>query len=251
MYEQIEQLWTEDAMGYDNLVKRQLANVKDVRHWQTELKAVLGDKSSLNVLDVGCGPGFFTIMLSRLGHHVISIDGAEGMVKCAGRNFAAEGIDVNLYCGDAVALNKEKQNSLDAIVSRDVVWTLYDPRKAYERWMEVLKPGGLVVVYDGNYRRDVHSYKTSIWKAMSNIVIFFTEWRIPKKAEHHDKDIFTELPSVTVERPAMDRDILEQLGYEIVTIEDDSYRNSFKKMEYWKYGYQGKKFKIVARKPKL
>nr|WP_269851744.1 class I SAM-dependent methyltransferase [Methanosarcina horonobensis] len=41
---------------------------------------MLGEEP-LNVLDVGCGPGFFTIMLARLKHNVTSVDGAEGMVE--------------------------------------------------------------------------------------------------------------------------------------------------------------------------
>nr|WP_269851743.1 methyltransferase domain-containing protein [Methanosarcina horonobensis] len=46
-----------------------------------------------------------------------------------------------MYKGDAVLLDKEKENSFDAIVSRDVVWTLYDPEKAFMRWKNLLKPG--------------------------------------------------------------------------------------------------------------
>ncbi len=248
MFEQVETAWSQDSSGYDILVQKQLNNRKDVNHWQAELKRVLDGKKNLNVLDAGCGPGFFSIMLARLGHQVTSVDGAEGMVQCAARNLSSEGFKAKLYCGDAVALDREEDNSFDAIVSRDVIWTLYDPEKAYKRWLEVLKPGGILVVYDGNYRRDVRSLKIVLWKGLAAILTFLTEGRPPKKTTHAQEDVFGKLPAVTTERPLMDQTILEKLGYEVLTVEGDDYRNSFKHLEHWKYGYQGKRFKIIARK---
>ena len=114
---------------------------------------------SNHVLDVGCGPGFFTIMLARLKHNVTSVDGAEGMVERARINIKKEALNTKIYKGDAVLLDKEKEASLDAIVSRDVVWTLYDPEKAFIRWKNLLKTDGKIVIYDGDYRRDQSSLR--------------------------------------------------------------------------------------------
>ena len=37
------------------------------------------------------------------------------------------------------------------LVSRDLVWNLEQPVRAYSEWLRVLKPGGRVFVSDGNY----------------------------------------------------------------------------------------------------
>jgi SAM-dependent methyltransferase len=249
MFEEIEARWSEGAEGYNDIVREQLANKRDVAHWLKELHACLGDKERQKVLDVGCGPGFFSIMLARLGHEVTSIDGAEGMVACARQNFAAEGKKINLYLGDAVTLEREKNCSLDAIVSRDVVWTLYDPEKAFARWHEVLKPGGKVIIFDGNYRRGICSLKLSAWQILSIILVFITEKRVWGKGSRDGDAAMSQLPLPKVERPAKDEELLRKTGYSIIRVAPDVYRNSFRRLEYWKYGYQGKKFVVIAQKP--
>lgn len=248
MFREIEDAWTYDAGGYDELVKEQLSNKKDVTHWLNELRHVLGDEEK-DVLDVGCGPGFFSIMLSRLGHRVKAIDGAEGMVRCAAGNFAAEGRDIPVMEEDAVLLPEEKEESYDVIISRDVVWTLYDPAAAFARWREVLKPGGMVVIYDGNYRSDVSGVKIKAWQALSWVLSVITERKIPDyKAHHSEDDVFDRLPMVSSERPEKDMELLRGAGFKKIRITNDRYRNSPSRMEYWKYGYQGKKFRVIAWK---
>ncbi len=40
----------------------------------------------------------------------------------------------------------------DAVVCRNLLWTLPDPALALQRWQQVLKPGGKLVVSDGIWR---------------------------------------------------------------------------------------------------
>ena len=35
----------------------------------------------LRILDAGCGPRFFSVLLSKAGHHVTGIDGLEGCLR--------------------------------------------------------------------------------------------------------------------------------------------------------------------------
>ena len=248
MFEEIESAWTADSAGYDESVKAQLKNQRDLRHWSEELQLLLGAQP-LRILDVGCGPGFFSIVLSRLGHFVKAIDGAEGMVEHANANFRTEGCSVTAHLEDAVTLPDEEAESYDVIISRDVVWTLYDPAAAFQRWKEVLKPGGRVIIYDGNYRRDRKDLKTRGWMAFSQLLTVVTERKLPRYKEHSDDTgAFGRLPLVRQERPGADRRLLKKAGYRQVTITNDYYRNSFTRLEYLKYGYQGRKFREVAWK---
>ena len=56
------------------------------------------------VLDVGCGTGEHTIMLTRLGYDVLGIDFAPLAVEQARRNAEAEGVDARLEVADAMNL---------------------------------------------------------------------------------------------------------------------------------------------------
>ena len=56
------------------------------------------------VLDVGCGTGEHTIMLTRLGYDVLGIDFAPQAVEQARRNAEAKGVDARLEVADAMNL---------------------------------------------------------------------------------------------------------------------------------------------------
>ena len=171
------------------------------------------------------------------------------MVEHARANFRAEGCQAEACVEDAVTLPDEEEGSYDVIISRDVVWTLYDPEAAFRRWKEVLKPDGRVIIYDGNYRRDRNDVKTKAWKKFSAALTVITERRIPEKRAHANKDgVFGQLPLARQERPGADRRMLRKAGFRQVTVSDDTYRNSFTRLEYLKYGYQGRKFRVIAWK---
>jgi 2-polyprenyl-3-methyl-5-hydroxy-6-metoxy-1,4-benzoquinol methylase len=135
MFEEIESAWTADSAGYDDAVKKQLKNKRDLQHWSKELQLILGAKP-LHVLDVGCGPGFFSIMLGRLGHHVKAIDGSIGMVEHARANFQAEGCSAKAEVEDAVTLPDEENESYIAVEDEAVLEAVYAIFK--ERYQDIL-----------------------------------------------------------------------------------------------------------------
>jgi SAM-dependent methyltransferase len=246
LFEKVEWAWSQDSGGYDELIQKQLRRWRDVDHWQGELRSVLGPDCR-EVLDVGCGPGFFSVLLLGLGYTVQSLDGAEGMVERARKNIAAAGFEPRLSLGDAVKLDRYQPGSLDAIVSRDVVWTLYDPEYAFSRWRELLREGGKVVIYDGNYRYDHSSLKYRLGKGISTIVKFCTEGgKALARRYHTNSNGFEELPMIQYPRPERDLELLQKAGYSQVEVKPDQFRNSPLHLDFWKYGYQGKRFRIVA-----
>lgn len=59
------------------------------------------------VLDVGCGTGEHTILLTRLGYDVLGVDAAPTAVEQARENAAGSGVDARFEVADAMSLGDE------------------------------------------------------------------------------------------------------------------------------------------------
>lgn len=247
MFENIASQWTLDSGSYDDLTWKQLKNKRQVRHWKQILNTYLGS-SPLRILEAGCGPGFLSILLSEMGHSVKSVDGSTGMISQVQKNMEILGLHAEIALEDAVALQEEALESFDVIISRDVVWTLYDPEKAMSRWHEVLKPGGKLLYFDGNFQETEPTIKTRLWMALADLLILITERRIYTKEAKGTEGVFLSLPLCRCKRPEADRKILKNAGFRKIRIRDDKWRNSPWSLEFWKYGYQGRKFLVLAQK---
>lgn len=147
----IEVYWSITASRFSKMIQRDLKSNHKYVWLQTILKNA-PKKTGMDVLDVGAGPGFFSIILSGAGNRVTGIDCSGEMLKEARANADAEGVNPLFLKMDSHTLGFP-DNSFDLVVSRDVTWTLYDPAKAYGEWKRVLRPGGRILVFDANYGR--------------------------------------------------------------------------------------------------
>ena len=116
----------------------------------------------VKVLDVGCGAGFFTILLAKAGYHVTGIDLTQEMIVKAQElirlNGPFEG-NAEVTVMDAEQLSFEDE-TFDAIVTRNLTWTLPHPVEAYQEWYRVLKKGGVLLNFDAEYAKNAHSLFT-------------------------------------------------------------------------------------------
>ena len=101
-------------------------------------------------MDIGCGPGFFTILLSQARHEVIGIDGSQDMLREAQAKAQVCSVAPAFFQMDA---HKPEfpENSFDLIVSRNVTHILQEHRLAYGEWLRLLRPGGRLLIFDANW----------------------------------------------------------------------------------------------------
>lgn len=179
--EYITGYWQKRSAGFANLRKAELHSEKQLL-WQQEITRHLPQNRRLNILDIGCGAGFFGILLGQK-HRVTGIDLTPEMIEAARALAAAERSNAEFMVMDAEALDFADA-SFDAIISRNVMWNLPHPEIAYREWLRVLKPGGLLLNYDAEYARAHHSQKLpaktpmrilrrSFW---TNAITFTTCW---------------------------------------------------------------------------
>lgn len=152
--EDIKDYWTLRAEGYSCSILEDLEKGKVERHLSV-IKKYTGDGKPLDVLDIGTGPGFFPILMGREGHNVTAVDYTEAMLEMARSNSEKFGVNGTFLRMDAQDLDFPDE-SFDLILSRNLIWDLERPRKAYEEWLRVLRPGGRMIILDGNFYLHLH-----------------------------------------------------------------------------------------------
>ena len=116
--------------------------------WWEIFEKALERPEPCRILDVGTGTGFLARGLAAAGHRLIGIDISPGMIALARRNVAGSGTFVDLLVADAEDPPFAPE-SFDAIVSRNLLWTLCRPEVTLRRWHRILRPGGRIVLSDG------------------------------------------------------------------------------------------------------
>jgi SAM-dependent methyltransferase len=98
------------------------------------------------VLDIGCGTGEHTIMLTRLGYDVLGIDFAPHAVEQARANAAEQGVDARFEVADAMNLGPEPgyQTIVDSALFH--IFDDADRARYVSSLHTALRPGGVVHV---------------------------------------------------------------------------------------------------------
>lgn len=101
----------------------------------------------LRVLDVGCGTGYTTAGILRLGSvcEAVGIDQNHKQLQRAARNLSMEKSRLALSRGDVENL-PFRDNSFDSVVSVGAVEYFPEPERALKGMARVVKPRGRVVV---------------------------------------------------------------------------------------------------------
>lgn len=180
----------------------------------------LGAKPGMLALDAGCGPGIFSIVLARLGCRVTGMDLSPEMLEYAGANAKSRGLEADFRLGDVTDPGMEP-SSLDLIVSRCVLWNLPAPAEAYRRWMSLLKPGGRLLVIDGNHYLHLFDERYALWALRSAPAPGHAARYMRGVSSERIDRIARDLPLSCIERPAWDVEVLESLGAEVRVASED------------------------------
>lgn len=104
----------------------------------------------LKILDVGTGAGFAAITLAKVGHKVTGTDLAPNMILEAKQNAEREGVEVEFLI-DNISHSSLKSDSFDVVLFRETLFTVDEVGRAIVESRRLLKPGGRIIIMDGNY----------------------------------------------------------------------------------------------------
>lgn len=146
---QINESWTVRSDNYNRYVEEEFATDRPEK-WLHIIESNAPPGRPLRVLDAGCGPGFFSVLLARAGHIVSGIDGSSGMLAHARENAAHFGVSPHLLQGDFGTLPFAAE-TFDLVISRNVTHIIRDHLRVYGEWLRVLKPQGVLLIFDANW----------------------------------------------------------------------------------------------------
>ena len=108
-----------------------------VRQW-------CGVRDGMRILDVGCGTGYFTRILSRGGNVTAAgIDTDEAFISYAQKTAAEQGLDIDFETADAAEL-PFPDDSFDLVASHTFLTVVSDPERSFSEMKRVLRPGGII-----------------------------------------------------------------------------------------------------------
>ncbi len=150
--EQIVHYWEKRSESFLEQRRSELAN-PIAKRWMKEIEKQIPSGRRLKILDVGCGAGFFSILLAKEGHEVFGIDLTPEMIENAIQLAEEENADCHFQVMDAEN-PMFADETFDVVISRNLTWTLPNAEHAYSEWMRVLKTGGVLLNFDANYGKE-------------------------------------------------------------------------------------------------
>lgn len=202
---------------------------------------IAGGDRMPHALDLGCGPGFFSVLLSRRGCAVEAVDASENMLSCARRNVGEHGSPDNVafHQGDVASL-PFGDDTFDLAVARNVTWLMRDPQAAYAEWLRVLRPGGKLLVFDANWYRYLVDDRVAEERRADQEGNELEGWDEASQAtsaeERRCERIAEELPLTPILRPAWDIECLTKLGVSAVAAHEDVWKSVWSRSEQSYYG---------------
>ena len=211
--EGIRKLFDNIAPDYDKL--NHILSMNIDKGWRRKaVKELLDTQEPLNILDVACGTGDFTIEIAQkapAGSKVTGIDLSEGMMKIGREKIKAAGVDAQMVQGDCEEL-PYADNTFHRISVGFGVRNFEHLEIGLQQMHRVITPGGKLVVLELSVPSNPlirWCYKLYFLKILPTIGGWISG----------DRGAYEYLPASVLRFPAPDRfmQMLRQAGFNKVT----------------------------------
>lgn len=198
--EKIAKYWDRQAVIWAE-EKQEAWDKQETTYWLDFFKSLLPSLTGNKVLEVGTASGYFSNILTLAGYDVTAIDYSAAMINEAKRVSQELEFDVAYYVMDAQQL-QFPNNTFDLVFTRLMTWSLPDTSRFYQSAFNVLKPGGQLVNFDGDFGEVTFSQDG--------------HERYPADIMDEANTIKAQLPISKVKRPFADVNMLIDIGFKDV-----------------------------------
>lgn len=222
--DEIKAYWSLRAETFDSQPGHEIFSEAERAAWHGLISRHLGPGNGRKVLDLASGTGVVSHLLDDLGFSVTGMDWSEPMLERARAKAKARGRTIRFLMGDAEN-TMELDSSYDVITNRHLVWTLVDPLTAFQEWHRVLKPGGKVLIVDGDFVNP-----SPLAKLTGFLARMAARFHIGKQPAHHGpasslvethKSILSRVYFSNGARADAVVDLLKQAGFSSITVDQD------------------------------
>lgn len=203
--------WTKRSHDFASLREKEQESETGLA-WLAEISRNLPSGKPLKILDAGCGTGMFSLMLSAQGHTAVGIDLTGHMILHARELAARQHSAAEFFCMDAE--NPDfPDNIFDAVITRNLTWTLPHVEQAYAQWLRILKNGGVLLNFDADYGHDRFGEKQDALPPRH------AHRSISQEMLRECDAIKSQLDASRQLRPAWDAALLQKAGYQNITVD--------------------------------
>ncbi|MCF6118092.1 MULTISPECIES: class I SAM-dependent methyltransferase [Mesorhizobium] len=165
--DEIRDYWSDRAETFDLQVGHEIFSEQERAAWHALISRHIGPGAGRASLDLACGTGVISHLMHDLGFVVTGLDWSEAMLAKARAKAQKRSADIRFIMSDAER-TLEDRASYDVIVTRHLVWTLLDPKAAFAEWLSLLKPGGRLLVIDGDFvSRNWATRLRELWETLT------------------------------------------------------------------------------------
>ncbi|XMB85285.1 class I SAM-dependent methyltransferase [Mycoplasmatota bacterium WC44] len=150
------------------------------------LLKMIGDTANKSILDIGCGTGVHSILVSSINNKVIGIDCSKKMILEANKKASD-----NLSFLEMDSTNLEfVDEQFDIVMSLAMIEFVEGKERVIEEAMRVLKPGGMLLVgtiqkhsefanmYESQYFQENTVFKYASFMSREELESFFNEFHV-------------------------------------------------------------------------
>ena len=151
----------------------------------------LSKKKPKEIIEVGCGNGWFSNFLAHHTHAtILGIDINESELTQANRVFSHK----RLNYAYADVFNLEREPTADIIVLNGSVQYFADPKSLIKTLRKFIKPGGEIHILDS----PIYSDDEKAAKAKERTVNYFDKLGFPRMAKFYNHHTLNDFPDLTV-----------------------------------------------------
>ena len=221
--QRITDYWSQRADAFFDLRLRELSSPMRER-WLAEFRRYLPERKPLRILDLGTGTGFFALILAAEGHDVVGVDLTEHMIEKARETARILQLPAEFHLMDAEQPDFEEA-SFDALVTRNLTWTLPHLKSAYHEWYHLLKPGGVLINFDADYANHLETMDKE------NLPDNHAHKNIPQGLCSENDEITMEVAAYQMPRPQWDVQILFEAGFTEIHVDNGVWKRVYQEMD--------------------
>lgn len=143
--------------GYSDYFKYKELRQNSFIEW---IRSIKKHEKSGNLLDFGCGPGFFMEIAEKHGFNVFGVDIAQEVIELLKENFPDR-----VFCGSLKNINFPS-NSFDVVTLFDSIEHLHHLIETMVSINKILKPNGLLAINTPNFDSWLAKLMKANWYAL-------------------------------------------------------------------------------------